>query len=162
MQAARRCRSPWSNGPWTSVGMLELARSAAAGFPPPLRAAGSKTNAVIGDYKSISVTNVGPVVGRELRGEGEFGRDVVPGGDPALHLVPLRAQLRSSAPSRPWPTTCSSRWVHPLPARHRDQHQHHCGACLTIVGYSLNDTIVVFDRIRENLALDEGREACSR
>ena len=26
-------------------------------------------------------------------------------------------------------------------------------ALLTIVGYSLNDTIVVFDRIRENMAL---------
>ena len=31
-------------------------------------------------------------------------------------------------------------------------------ACvLTIVGYSINDTIVIFDRIRENLALESGR-----
>ena len=31
-------------------------------------------------------------------------------------------------------------------------------ACmLTIVGYSINATIVIFDRIRENLALESGR-----
>ncbi len=30
-------------------------------------------------------------------------------------------------------------------------------AFLTLVGYSLNDTIVVFDRIRENLKLDQKR-----
>lgn len=32
-------------------------------------------------------------------------------------------------------------------------------ACvLTIVGYSINDTIVIFDRIRENLALKTGKQ----
>jgi len=31
-------------------------------------------------------------------------------------------------------------------------------AVLTIVGYSLNDTVVVFDRIRENLRLKRGSE----
>lgn len=30
-------------------------------------------------------------------------------------------------------------------------------AVLTVIGYSLNDTIVVFDRIRENLYLEEGQ-----
>ncbi len=29
---------------------------------------------------------------------------------------------------------------------------------LTIVGYSINDTIVIFDRIRENLALKTGKQ----
>ena len=29
-------------------------------------------------------------------------------------------------------------------------------AILTLIGYSMNDTIVVFDRIRENLATDRG------
>ncbi|ADU67082.1 protein translocase subunit SecF [Desulfurispirillum indicum] len=31
-------------------------------------------------------------------------------------------------------------------------------AILTVIGYSLNDTIVVFDRIRENLYIPEGKE----
>lgn len=31
-------------------------------------------------------------------------------------------------------------------------------AVLTVVGYSLNDTIVIFDRIRENLVVNEGDE----
>ena len=32
-------------------------------------------------------------------------------------------------------------------------------ACmLTIIGYSVNDTIVIFDRIRENLALKHGKQ----
>ncbi|WP_027390228.1 protein translocase subunit SecF [Chrysiogenes arsenatis] len=31
-------------------------------------------------------------------------------------------------------------------------------AVLTVVGYSLNDTIVIFDRIRENLVVNEGEE----
>jgi preprotein translocase SecF subunit len=31
-------------------------------------------------------------------------------------------------------------------------------AILTIIGYSLNDTIVVFDRVRENLQARRGRE----
>jgi len=30
-------------------------------------------------------------------------------------------------------------------------------AILTLIGYSMNDTIVVFDRIRENLALSRAR-----
>ena len=32
----------------------------------------------------------------------------------------------------------------------------HVGAILTIAGYSINDTIVVFDRIRENLKTERG------
>ena len=32
-------------------------------------------------------------------------------------------------------------------------------AILTLIGYSMNDTIVVFDRIRENLATEPAREA---
>ncbi|QJE94548.1 protein translocase subunit SecD [Luteolibacter luteus] len=32
----------------------------------------------------------------------------------------------------------------------------HVGALLTIAGYSINDTIVIFDRIRESLKTDEG------
>ncbi len=31
-------------------------------------------------------------------------------------------------------------------------------ALLTIIGYSTNDTIIIFDRIRENLGLQDGRE----
>ena len=33
-------------------------------------------------------------------------------------------------------------------------------ALLTLVGYSMNDTIVVFDRIRENLKIHAARDAC--
>ena len=32
------------------------------------------------------------------------------------------------------------------------------GAMLTIIGYSINDTVVVFDRIRENLGIKAGSE----
>jgi len=34
-------------------------------------------------------------------------------------------------------------------------------AILTIIGYSINDTIVVFDRIRENLHIDRSRLSAS-
>ena len=35
----------------------------------------------------------------------------------------------------------------------------HVGAILTVAGYSVNDTIVVFDRIRENLRTQRGEVA---
>ena len=34
-------------------------------------------------------------------------------------------------------------------------------AILTIIGYSINDTVVVFDRIRENLGIKSGSEMVS-
>ncbi|MEL7146254.1 MAG: protein translocase subunit SecF, partial [Bacteroidota bacterium] len=34
-------------------------------------------------------------------------------------------------------------------------------AILTIIGYSINDTVVVFDRIRENLGVKKGKELVS-
>ena len=36
------------------------------------------------------------------------------------------------------------------------------GAILTIAGYSINDTIVVYDRIREGLAQPAGAAPCRR
>ena len=83
-------------------------------------------------------------------GTGTIGVIVSLVGDPDLHLVPLRMAVRASAPS--------SRRVHDvdhdgrLLRRHRlEFNLSSIAAILTIVGYSLNDTVVVYDRIRENL-----------
>jgi SecD/SecF fusion protein len=43
-------------------------------------------------------------------------------------------------------------WLYPYMPFHMEMDQHFIAAILTVIGYSMNDTVIVFDRIREYLA----------
>jgi preprotein translocase subunit SecF len=93
----------------------------------------------------------GPQDRRRAAAQSDTGGPVRAGRNAGLHRVPLRMDLRRGGGDRGVP-------------RH---HHHHrlfslfnkeitltvVAALLTLVGYSMNDTIVTFDRIRENLKI---------
>ena len=101
------------------------------------------------DYEFRRVETVGPTVSSELAHAGHDRHRRRAGSDPGLYLVPLRMAVRRRR-------------------HHRDVHDvvmtigffvvsgiefnlSSIAAILTIVGYSLNDTVVVYDRVREDL-----------
>lgn len=43
-------------------------------------------------------------------------------------------------------------WLYPYMPFHMEMDQHFIAAILTVIGYSMNDTVIVFDRVREYLA----------
>ena len=69
---------------------------------------------------------------------------------PGLRRVPLPIQLRASAQSSRRSTTCSITLAFLAFFRY-DLSLNVIAAILTITGYSVNDTIVIFDRVRENM-----------
>ena len=88
---------------------------------------------------------------RELAWAGTIGVLASLAGDADLYLVPVRMAVRRGrdhrhAARRAHDGRASSSWF-----RHRVQPDQSIAAILTIVGYSINDTVVVYDRVRENL-----------
>ena len=43
-------------------------------------------------------------------------------------------------------------WLYPYMPFHMEMDQHFIAAILTVIGYSMNDTVIVFDRVREYIA----------
>jgi protein-export membrane protein SecD/preprotein translocase SecF subunit len=108
-------------------------------------------NAIIGEYKAISVTNVGPVVGRELRGKATSA--VLWSLAAILVYIWFRFELSFGVGAIAALTHDVLITLGILCLLETEINISIIAALLTIVGYSLNDTIVVFDRMRENLAL---------
>ncbi len=98
----------------------------------------------------LSVESVGPKVSGELIHDRDLVRARRDGGGAGLYLAPVRMAVRASARWRRWCMTCSSPSVSSRSSRSSFDLAI-IAALLTIVGYSLNDTVVVFDRVRENL-----------
>ena len=94
---------------------------------------------------------VGPVVGAELRRKAVQLTVLGPALPAHLHRRSA-SRARSGAPRPPWPssTTCSSPSAFLAFFRYEIT-LNVIAALLTLVGYSVNDTIVIFDRARENL-----------
>ncbi len=109
------------------------------------------TNAIVGEYKAISVTNVGPVVGRELRGKASSA--VLWSLAAILLYIWFRFELGFAVGAIAALAHDVLITLGVLSLLETEISISIIAALLTIVGYSLNDTIVVFDRIRENLAL---------
>ncbi len=115
----------------------------------PAAVAALKQQAVLGDYSVIGVENVGPQVGKELRARGFWAVMLSLAG--MLAYIWFRFELRFGigaimASLHDVLVTLGLFTLFRL-----EFNLTTVAAFLTLVGYSTNDTVVIFDRIRENM-----------
>ncbi len=110
----------------------------------------------VGPFTVLSVDDVGPKIGRELRNIAILGVAV----GLALQVVYVSLRFRSVR----FAVAADLALLHDLllvlgvfALTRATVDSSFVAVLLTVVGYSINDTIVVFDRVRENLQL-RGRE----
>jgi len=110
--------------------------------------------ASVGEFSLLGAENVGPAVGRDLKRQAQLAMLFALGG--MLVYIWVRFQL-------PYGIGAVVALFHDvlitlsaLAVTHREINLPTIAALLTLVGYSVNDTVVVFDRVRENLRLRRG------
>ncbi len=108
-----------------------------------------KAGATLGNFSLLSVENVGPQIGKELRRKGTLA--VVLSLLGMLIYIWIRFELRFGIGA-----TIAS--LHDVLITlglfgifHYEFNLTTIAAFLTLVGYSVNDTVVIFDRVRENM-----------
>jgi preprotein translocase subunit SecF len=113
-------------------------------------------NAAIGAFSLLGTESVGPAVGADLQKKAllAIGFSLVG----MLVYIWIRFHL-------PYAVGAVAALFHDvlitltaLAVTHREINLPTVAALLTLVGYSVNDTVVVFDRVRENLRLRRGEE----
>lgn len=123
----------------------------------------------LGSFEEKSFSSVGPTIGKELRNKSMWaGAGVLIG----IFLFVAWAFRKVSEPISSWKygITALIALVHDvsLPLGFFALLGHYQGvevgttfivALLVVLGFSVNDTIVVFDRIRENMKLDRGKKS---
>ena len=116
------------------------------------RAGQGGARAQFGGDVSLSAGGVrsGPKVSSELLWAGAQAVVYLHSGDPGLRLVPLRMAVRHRRDRLPDPRH-RSRPLGFIALFDLEFNLTSVAAILTIVGFSLNDTVVMFDRMRENL-----------
>lgn len=112
------------------------------------------TDAVFGEFALLAADNVGPLVGRDLRNKATLA--VVFSLAGMLVYIWFRFHL-------PYGIGALVALFHDvlitlgaLSFTQREMNLPTIAALLTLVGYSVNDTVVIFDRIRERLKLERG------
>ncbi len=140
-----------ANGIFTSVDDLDDIE----GLSEPVIAA-LKRETVVGAFALLGAENVGPAVGRDLQEKARLA--VVFSIIGMLVYIWVRFQL-------PYGVGAVAALIHDvlitlsaLAVTHREINLPTIAALLTLVGYSVNDTVVVFDRVRENLRLHRGED----
>ncbi len=115
-----------------------------------------KSQAAAGAYALLGAESVGPSVGADLRKKAELAIAFSLVG--MLVYIWVRFQL-------PYGIGAVVALFHDvlitlsaLSLTHREINLPTIAALLTLVGYSVNDTVVVFDRVRENLKLHRGED----
>ncbi len=115
-----------------------------------------KTIAGAGEFALLGAENVGPTVGADLKNKAQLAMVFSLLG--MLAYIWLRFQL-------PYGIGAVAALFHDvlitlsaLALFHREINLPTIAALLTLVGYSVNDTVVVFDRVRENLKLHRGED----
>ncbi|MFW5897068.1 MAG: protein translocase subunit SecF, partial [Bacillota bacterium] len=103
----------------------------------------------LGDYEISSMDMVSPVIGRELTRSGLTALAVALVG--MVIYITVRFQFRFAATAVITLLHDSLITLGLFSLLRVEVDQAFIAAILTIVGYSVNDTIVIFDRIRENL-----------
>ncbi len=113
-----------------------------------------KGNAMVGAYSLLGTESVGPAVGADLQKKALLAIAFSLVG--MLVYIWIRFQL-------PYAVGAVAALFHDvlitltaLAVTHREINLPTVAALLTLVGYSVNDTVVVFDRVRENLRLRRG------
>lgn len=112
------------------------------------------SDAVFGEFAMLAADNVGPLVGKDLRNKATLA--VVFSLAGMLVYIWFRFQL-------PYGIGALVALFHDvlitlgaLSFTQREMNLPTIAALLTLVGYSVNDTVVIFDRIRERLKLERG------
>ncbi len=115
-----------------------------------------KSRSVAGAYSLLGAESVGPSVGADLRKKAQLAIAFSLVG--MLVYIWVRFQL-------PYGIGAVVALFHDvlitlsaLSLTHREINLPTIAALLTLVGYSVNDTVVVFDRVRENLKLHRGED----
>jgi preprotein translocase subunit SecF len=115
-----------------------------------------KTISAAGQFALLGAENVGPTVGADLKQKAQLAMVFSLLG--MLAYIWLRFQL-------PYGIGAVAALFHDvlitlsaLALFHREINLPTIAALLTLVGYSVNDTVVVFDRVRENLKLHRGED----
>lgn len=110
--------------------------------------------AVFGKFAMLAADNVGPLVGKDLRNKATLAVAFSLAG--MLVYIWFRFQL-------PYGIGALAALFHDvlitlgaLSLTQREMNLPTIAALLTLVGYSVNDTVVIFDRIRERLKLERG------
>jgi preprotein translocase subunit SecF len=113
-----------------------------------------KRETSVGAFALLGAESVGPAVGRDLQEKARLA--VVFSILGMLVYIWVRFQL-------PYGVGAVAALIHDvlitlaaLAVTHREINLPTIAALLTLVGYSVNDTVVVFDRVRENLRLHRG------
>jgi preprotein translocase subunit SecF len=137
------------NGIFTSLDDLD----AIAGLSDPARTYLQETTAV-GAFSLLGAESVGPAVGKDLQRKAQLA--IIFSILGMLVYIWIRFQL-------PYGIGAVVALFHDvlitltaLAVTQREFNLPTVAALLTLVGYSVNDTVVVFDRVRENLRLQRG------
>ena len=140
-----------ANGIFNSVDDVDKVE----GLTDAVRAA-LKARTVAGAYSLLGAESVGPAVGKDLREKAQLAIAFSLVG--MLVYIWVRFQL-------PYGIGAVVALFHDvlitlsaLSLTHREINLPTIAALLTLVGYSVNDTVVVFDRVRENLKLHRGED----
>jgi preprotein translocase subunit SecF len=138
-------------GIFTSIDELDSIEALSEGVRTHL-----KTNTVSGAFALLGTDAVGPAVGADLRKKARLAIVFALAG--MLVYIWIRFQL-------PYGLGAVAALFHDvlitlsaLALTHREINLPTIAALLTLVGYSVNDTVVVFDRVRENLRLHRGED----
>jgi preprotein translocase subunit SecF len=115
-----------------------------------------RDRAVVGAFSLLGAESVGPAVGADLKRQASLAIGLSLIG--MLVYIWVRFQL-------PYGVGAVAALIHDvlitlsaLALTHREVNLPTIAALLTLVGYSVNDTVVVFDRVRENLRMHRGED----
>lgn len=112
-------------------------------------------NARFGEFSILAADNVGPAVGKDLRTKASYAVGFSLLGMLVYIWVRFKFQYGVGAIVALVHDTLIALGVLSLTGREIDIPT--IAALLTLVGYSVNDTVIIFDRIRERIKLERGK-----
>lgn len=112
-------------------------------------------NARFGEFSILAADNVGPAVGKDLRTKASYAVGFSLLGMLVYIWVRFQLQYGIGALVATFHDTLIALGVLSLTGREIDIPT--IAALLTLVGYSVNDTVIIFDRIRERIKLERGK-----
>jgi preprotein translocase subunit SecF len=108
-----------------------------------------------GEFSVLAVDNVGPAVGKDLRKKASYAVAFSLAG--MLIYMWFRFQLQYGVAAVVALVHDTLMALGALAITGREVEIPTVAALLTVVGYSINDKVVVFDRVRERIKLDRGK-----
>ncbi|MGE5237011.1 MAG: protein translocase subunit SecF [Acidobacteriota bacterium] len=112
-------------------------------------------NARFGEFSMLAADNVGPAVGKDLRKKAAYAVGFSILGMLVYIWFRFQFQYGVGAVASLVHDTLIALGALSLSGREMDIPT--IAALLTLVGYSVNDTVIIFDRIRERIKLDRGK-----